>query len=175
MSGKWDKNKWYCVYRWFIPNNISVKDKDNILSHNVWSATDYNNNINDFTPKSTITASSSSEWVVNGFHSLKIVSEQSSTIWQSIKIYVSDLNKDDEVNFKCKVLNKNDSFCQLTLSENVNGSYSHSETVNVPISEDTQEISISNYIISQEITNLIISSNMSIGEIFIDDLFLQKV
>ena len=85
-----------------------------------------------------------------------------------------NLNKDDEVTFKCRVLNNNDSFCQLGLFENVNGTYSHSETVDVPISENTQEVTISNYIISQEITNLIITSNMGIGEIFIDDLFLQK-
>lgn len=123
--------------------------------------------------KSTISASSSSDWVVNGLHSLKILNETESIVYQTIKIYILGLNEGDTVTFKCKILNKSISTLTMGVSENVNGGYSNLQTVTVPTSDNMQEITISGTI-SQEISSLVFAINQSNGELYIDDLFCMK-
>lgn len=81
-----------CEYVYYQFKNIFdfVKDKDNSLSYNIWSGTDYLHNVNGFVKGAGISYESSNEWCVNGNYSLKATNSSEGSAWWGI-LYTAPL------------------------------------------------------------------------------------
>ena len=149
-----------------------VKDKNNLVSYNVWSCTDYDGSTNEFTPKNTITATSTTEWSINGTHSLKTTTVND-VVWNAIRIYLYDIHKNDEVTCNCTILNPDCEYLNFALIENVSGTYTNFIQVSIPPSNTPQNITLTGTV-SQDISSLIITYSQSKGTVYIDNIQLTR-
>lgn len=93
-----------------------VKDKNNLVSHNVWSGTDYKKNTEDLSP-SNVQISSTTEWGINGERSIK--SEGQVERYSQVLLHYSStsINTNETVTGKLTILNNTGKTVQLRLNQ----------------------------------------------------------
>ena len=116
-----------------------VKDKNNLVNHNIWSGTDYLKNTSGIVTSPTITKSSTTEWSSNSERSLKLEGSVESYAAASLE-ELTGLEIGAELTATVSVLNNHSSNAQLRFMELEGNEFN---SVEIPSSSDVQEISIS--------------------------------
>jgi len=125
-----------CHYTLLPNKKKSIKDKSNILPHNLWSGGDYSSNIN-WTDLVNEEITLSSEWKCNGEYCLKFTSTE------VIHKFVVDLpytTSGDELTLKLNCLTRQQGLV-LKLLQYANSSW-ETESCYIPKSDNVQEPSI---------------------------------
>ncbi|WP_296882100.1 hypothetical protein [uncultured Methanobrevibacter sp.] len=79
-----------------------VKDKTNIVPHNVWTAGDYSKNTNKFNTWNNGVITTSNEWSSNGEYSIKFT-QSTATAWPGCDAVIS-INGEVKVEFTVDIL-----------------------------------------------------------------------
>lgn len=107
-----------------------MKDKNNVLTYNQWSGTDYLNNTTEFIRSSgNVLIELSNEWSVNGENSLKITKLLTSSYWIQARYYSTIIN--EELTGKLTIKTKQ-SNVRIYLVEILNSSFINSNSVTIP-------------------------------------------
>lgn len=145
----------------------SVKDKENLLPYNVWSGSDYTNNIEGFYAPVHI-ISSSDEWSNQGNKSLKIISE--TLDYSYTRFYFITATEGDKFNVTLKALNNSGNTLVLRVIETTN---SHFQDVEIPSSSETQLINTNFTSTTDGVINFLIITRTNIIS-YIDCLSVKQ-
>ena len=119
-----------CEYVYYQFKNIFdfVKDKTNLVPHNVWTGTDYLSNTTGF---SNECIESSTDWSYNGTRSLKLTRVQESYAYYTTQFSV-DLPKNDYI-FTFRLYSPNTTGQILLLSNEGNKTLNYNSNANVQL------------------------------------------
>lgn len=136
-----------------------MKDTTNVLSHNVWSATEYSGDFTGFSQGGGINLYSSNNYSQVGEHSLKLTNKASSAY--RLRVYIP-ASKDDTVTVSFDLLNQVSNFVAL-----YNGGTSLVSTY-PPVTGDWQSIVLSKKVTSTDDVFLQINCNAG-QDCFVDN------
>lgn len=148
----------------------NVKDKNNLLSHALWSGGDYSNNLNEIVLTDE-ELSISSEWKYNGDFSLKFVSTKAT---HKFVVDTEYFNGGDDLTITFNCLNVVESVV-LRLFQFSNGNWSGT-SLNIPPSNTMQEPSIT-ITTSENVSKVrfLVEAYGGIGKvIYVDNIQLSK-
>jgi len=144
-----------------------VKENQNTLGYNVWSASEYKNNLEDiYYIPNTVKANPSTIWSTIGEQSLHLTTTTDGFQAVIIKQITSTSNKTLIVN--CDILHQKGGTCQLRMVETGN---IYTE-VNIPVNSDTQHISLSKQTTVDGTVQVILILRSNTDEIYIDNISL---
>ncbi len=148
----------------------SVKDKNNLLSFNQWSCTEYTNNTSDFVKGGGISFESSNEYSSIGDKSLKSIRSGDTSNWYGLNYDSSLLSKDIKLSGNVKT---EGSSIKINFLESNNGTTVHTESVNIP-ADTTQSFEIT-CTTGNENTSFVIQIivNTAEGIVYLDNLKLE--
>ena len=140
-------------------SNCSIKDKNNLFNHNVWSGGDYYNNLTGIT-LNHLSGTITSEWSCNGDYSLRFVGENTICNFQVNLPYT---NADDELTFVVKLY-------QLSGSTVLKAQW-----IEVPLSDNVQPVSITTTTLETITSIRLLVEYYHVGQILlVDDIRLDK-
>lgn len=146
---------------------ISVKDKTNILSHNIWSCGDLTHNLNGFIVNSSERNVASTERSVNGDYSVRLTPEEDNYAMTTINY---TFEEEGTYLLKCKCLNTGISDAKVIIRDSENTVI---ESINVPVSNQFQEYSIEVTISSENVNQILFRTAMSDSHLYVDDINLS--
>lgn len=111
-----------------------VKDKDNLLTHNQWSCTDYLKNTTGFTHSPYCTIESSTEYSVNGERSLKVNKTEDGNAYARIELNDSFLEKIINITGNVKTISGQVYFQLLE----INGGIINTSQISIPGGSDDE-------------------------------------
>lgn len=135
-----------------------VKDKDNLLSHDVWSGTDYSKNVNSFSKRDNLT--SSTEWAFNGKRCLKLTRQTEEFSGYTTEHIINLPTGNYKFTVKVYSPDNNGGGITLFCSEG-------NEIVNYAKSNNVQTISIE--VTNKTITGFRISIYSSLKSVYLDE------
>ena len=151
----------------------SVKDKNNILTHNIWSAGEYLNSLSDITVGNNANAVISSDWAYNGNSSIKFTQTGSGGS-RSMLISYSYSEVGNTLTASINCLNTAN-ISYLKFYQLKDGSVLGSQTVNIPASNDMQTVSATFTTVDTINTlRIVIETTDNVGQtIFVDNIKIQ--
>lgn len=147
--------------------NYSIKDKDNFLTHNQWTCTDYLKNTNGFTNSIYCSIVSTIDYYSNGERSLKIIKTGDGGAYARINFTGDILEKTITL---IGIIKNNSLTSSISLFEMYDNGIINQVTVGVP-ANILQEVSLSLTTTNQN--DYLIIQFLVYDEAFIDDLQLN--
>lgn len=151
-------------------SNCSIKDKNNLFNHNVWSGGDYYNNLTGIT-LNHLSGTITSEWSCNGDYSLRFVGENTICNFQVNLPYT---NADDELTVSLKSLSTTHPFV-VKLYQLSGSTVLKAQWIEVPLSDNVQPVSITTTTLETITSIRLLVEYYHVGQILlVDDIRLDK-
>ena len=147
-----------------------VKDKNNLLSFNAWSGSDYQKNINEWAGKYNILSSTEQSKIGN--HSFKLTYAGSST-WNSIMVHELDSG---DYTFECDIYSP-ECTCDISIISKEEDSTITTNKVVSTVNSAWQHITINNSITEGQYFQLFFVNNSGTANnkaVYIDNISLIK-
>ena len=146
-----------------------MKENQNILDYNVWSASEYKNNLEDiYHIPDMVNANPSTIWSTIGEQSIHLTSTTNGYRGVIIKQITSTSNK--TMTAECDILHQKGGTCQLRIR--------HPDDtltdVNIPVNPDTQHIKLSTPITTDGTVQVILILRINTDEMYIDNISLTN-
>ena len=144
-----------------------MKENQNTLDYNIWSGTEYKNNLEDiYYIPNTVKANPSTVWSSIGEQSLHLTTTTDGYQAVTIKQLTSTINK--TMTIECDILHQKGGTCQLRIRQ----SDDTLTDVNIPVNTDTQHISLSKQITADGTVQVILILRNSTDEVYTDNICL---
>ena len=144
-----------------------MKENQNQMDYNIWSATEYKNNLEDiYSIQDTIKANPSTKWSSIGEQSLHLTATTNS--YQAVLIKQISMNNNISITAELDILHKKGGNNQLRITQ-ADNTYTD---VNIPVSANPQHISLSKQITVEGTVKIFFIMRDNSDEAYIDNISL---
>lgn len=150
--------------------NISVKDKNNLFSHNLWSGSSYNKSISssEYVKGTGVTISSSQDCSYIGDYSVKLTVIDNSRKWGRFNVPYSPSDIGKTVKASAMIYSKNISVsCNLLFLDSTRAEIGNISTI--VKSNNFEYVELSN-VIPEQTNSIYFNVTADANELYVDDL-----